>query len=96
MLVDYLPEDGPDGLVCDVEGNLWVAVRDAKRPGIVCYSPEGEELAYIPTPVPTNVAFGRGETAKTLYLTYGIGMDGQKSVLAKIEVEVEGYQLPSP
>jgi gluconolactonase len=96
VLVDYLPEDGPDGLVCDVEGNLWVAVRDAKRPGIVCYSPQGEELAYIPTPVPTNVAFGRGETAKTLYLTYGIGMDGQKSVLAKIEVEVEGYQLPSP
>ena len=96
VLVDYWPEDGPDGLVCDVRGNLWVAVRDATRPGIVCYSPKGEELAYIPTPIPTNVAFGRGEMAKTLYMTYGIGMGGEKSVLGKIEVEVEGYQLPSP
>ena len=73
-----------------------MAVRDATRPGIVCYSPKGEELAYIPTPIPTNVAFGRGEKAKTLYMTYGIGMGGEKSVLARIEVEVEGYQLPSP
>ena len=95
VLDDYSPEDGPDGLVCDLRGNLWVAVRDATRPGIVCYSPQGKELAYIPTPVPTNVAFGRGEHAKTLYMTYGVALDGQKSVLAKIEVEVEGYQLPA-
>ena len=95
VLVNYYPEDGPDGLVCDTEGNLWVAVRDATRPGIVCYSPKGKELAYIPTPVPTNVAFGRGTNAKTLYITYGLAQDGEKSVLAKIDVEVEGYQLPS-
>ncbi len=34
VLVDYAPEDGPDGLVVDSEGNLWAAVRDQKRPGI--------------------------------------------------------------
>ena len=61
VMVDYYPEDGPDGLVVDAEGNLYVAVRDVTRPGIVVYAPSGDELAYIPTPeVPTNVAFGRG------------------------------------
>ena len=70
VMVDYYPEDGPDGLVVDAEGNLYVAVRDVTRPGIVVYAPSGDELAYIPTPeVPTNVAFGRGEESKTLYVT---------------------------
>src|SRR4051812_11037787 len=45
MLVDYAPQDGPDGLTCDVEGNLYVAVRDETRPGIYVYSPAGKELA---------------------------------------------------
>ena len=40
-LVDYAPNDGPDGLVCDAAGHLYVAVRDATRPGIYVYSPAG-------------------------------------------------------
>src|SRR5262249_33116421 len=40
-LVDYAPQDGPDGMVCDRDGNLFVAVRDLTRPGIYVYSPEG-------------------------------------------------------
>jgi sugar lactone lactonase YvrE len=59
-LVDYAPYDGPDGLVVDTNGNLYVAVRAENRPGICVYSPDGTELAYIPTEVPTNVGFGRG------------------------------------
>ena len=96
MLVDYSPEDGPDGLVCDKDGNLWVAVRDITRPGIVAYSPSGEEKAYIPTPQqPTNVAFGRGKKSKTLYMTYGMQTpEGDKAVLARIQVKKEGYHLP--
>jgi gluconolactonase len=86
-LVDYSPEDGPDGLVVDVEGNLYVAVRDITRPGIVVYSPEGKELDYIPTEIPTNVGFGRGEESKTLYITAG------KS-LYRIRLNKEGFQLP--
>ena len=59
------------------------------------YSPSGEEKAYIPTPVPTNVAFGRGKKSKTLYLTYGLQTpEGDKSVLARIQVKKEGYHLP--
>ena len=69
VLVDYSPEDGPDGLVVDSEGNLWVAVRDATRPGIYAYTSSGEEKAYIPTTIPTNVHFGRGDDANLLYIT---------------------------
>jgi gluconolactonase len=88
ILVDYAPEDGPDGLCADVEGNLYVAVRDEKRPGIYVYSPEGKELAYIKTEIPTNVGFGRGDEASTLYITAG------KS-LYRIRLNKAGYQLPA-
>lgn len=87
-LVDYAPQDGPDGLVCDKEGNLWVAVRDETKPGIYVYAPDGKQLAVIPTELPTNVGFGRGAEAKTLYITAG------KS-LYRIKTNKEGYQLPS-
>ncbi|HEX6115041.1 MAG TPA: SMP-30/gluconolactonase/LRE family protein [Geminicoccaceae bacterium] len=89
VLVDYAPESGPDGLIADVEGNLYVAVRAESRPGIAVYNPEGKELAFIPTgdELPTNVGFGRGEESDVLYVTSG------KS-LYKIKMAKEGYQLP--
>ena len=87
-LVDYAPEHGPDGFEVDVEGNLYVAVRDKTRFGICVYDPDGKELAYIKTPeLPTNVAFGRGDSSKILYITAGGG-------LFKIHFAKEGYHLP--
>lgn len=86
-LVDYAPEDGPDGLVVDAEGNIYAAARDLTQPGVHIYSPKGEFLAYIPTEVPTNVGFGRGAESKTLYITAG------KS-LYRIKVKKDGYHLP--
>ncbi|MEW5976240.1 MAG: SMP-30/gluconolactonase/LRE family protein [Acidobacteriota bacterium] len=89
MLIDYAPEDGPDGLVTDVEGNLYVAVRAISHPGIYVYSPEGQELARIPTPVlPTNVGFGRGQDGQILYVTAG-------GNLYRIKMKKVGYQLPN-
>ena len=89
MLVDYAPQDGPDGMVVDVEGNLWVAVRDETRPGVRVYTSEGEELTYVETPdKPTNVAFGRGNTSKTLYIT-------AEHCLYSIQTMKEGYHLPA-
>ena len=86
VLVDYAPQDGPDGLVCDKDGNLYVATRAENRPGIAVYSPEGRELAFIKTELPTNVGFGRGKESKTLYITAG-------SSLYRIRLNREGYQL---
>jgi gluconolactonase len=88
VLVNYAPFDGPDGMVCDTEGNLFVAVRAENRPGIYVYTPDGKELEYIETEVPTNVGFGRGKENKTLYITAG------KS-LYRIQTNKEGYQLPA-
>lgn len=89
VLIDYAPDSGPDGLVADVEGNLYVAVRAESRPGIAVYSPEGEELAFISTgeELPTNVGFGRGEDSNLLYVTSG-------NSLYTIRMGKDGYQLP--
>jgi gluconolactonase len=87
-LVDYSPQDGPDGLVVDKAGNLFVAVRAENRPGICVYNPDGKELAYIKTEIPTNVGFGRGKDSNVLYITAG------KS-LYRIKLNTEGYQLPA-
>jgi gluconolactonase len=88
-LNDYAPEDGPDGLVTDSEGNLYVAIRAVSRPGIYVYNPQGKELARIPTTVlPTNVGFGRGVERSTLYVTAG-------GSLYRIQTKKSGYELPA-
>jgi gluconolactonase len=87
LLVDYAPQDGPDGLVCDVDGNVYAAVRDETRPGIYIYSPAGKEVGYIATEIPTNVGFGRGADANLLYITAG-------QSLYRIRLNKNGYQLP--
>lgn len=80
---------GPDGMIADVEGNLYVAERCEHRPGIAVYTPDGEELAFIPTgeELPTNVGFGRGEDSNLLYVTSGHS-------LYRIRMAKNGYQLP--
>ena len=86
-LVDYSPEDGPDGLTVDVDGNLYVAERSGKRPGIGIYNPAGKEIGFIETPLPTNVGFGRDEDSNLLYITAG-------SSLYRIRLKTMGYHLP--
>jgi gluconolactonase len=82
VLIDFYPGRSGDGMCIDAEGNLYVAAglhatRETSetldtRPGIHVISPQGELLAYQPTPVDTitNCAFG-GKDLRSLYITCG-------------------------
>jgi gluconolactonase len=89
VLVDFGDEAGIDGMTIDTQGNIYTAVRSEKRPGIIVYTPEGKELAYIPTKdLPTNCCFGRSNDAHTLYITAGTG-------LYRIKLKSLGYHSVS-
>jgi gluconolactonase len=86
VLVDFGQDLGIDGMTVDLEGNIYAAVRTANRFGIVVFTPEGKERAYIPTPdLPTNCCFGAGREASTLYVTAAKG-------LYRIGLAVAGYE----
>ncbi|RMG40906.1 MAG: SMP-30/gluconolactonase/LRE family protein [Planctomycetota bacterium] len=75
VLVDFGKELGTDGMTVDTQGRIYAAVRSERRHGIVVFSPQGKELAYIPTePLPTNCCFGNGPEIHTLYITAGTGL----------------------
>ena len=89
VFVDYGAEVVGDGMTVDVRGNLYVAIfKGLNGPGVAVYSPQGKELAFIRTPTHVqNVAYGRGDESKVLYIVGG-------SSIYKIELEVQGYHLP--
>ncbi len=83
-------ETGIDGMTVDQKGNIYTAFRAESRFGIVVFSPEGKELAYIPTPTtPTNCTFGIGDDASTLYITAGSG-------LYRIPCKIPGFHPSLP
>ncbi len=97
-LIDFGQENGIDGMAVDVKGNLYMAVRSLKRPGIWVSDPDGKEIAYIPTGkpnqdgkkpvgIPANVCFGRGAESKMLYITVDTS-------LYRIPVKVDGFYIP--
>ena len=72
-------ELGVDGMTLDRQGNLYVAMHNGnpKNPntGIVVLRPDGQLLERIPTPGvgwTTNLGFGRGADANSLYVTTAI------------------------
>jgi gluconolactonase len=83
-LVNFGKEVGTDGMTVDSKGNIYAAVRADSKHGIIVYTSKGKELAYIPTTeLPTNCCFGKGDDAKTLYVTSGKG-------LYRIKLNIEG------
>lgn len=74
VLVTY--ETGPDGMTVDTDGNIYAAIPGpADQMGVHVYSPAGERLAFISVPqAPSNVTFGRGADAQTLYITARTGL----------------------
>ena len=98
VLVDFGTEAGCDGMTVDVKGNVYLAVRSLKRPGILVIDPEGKEVAFIPTGpsqpgakepkgIPSNCCFGIGPESKMLYVTVDLS-------LYRIPLKVEGYHIP--
>ncbi len=80
VLYDFGTENGCDGMTVDEKGNLYLASRSLKRPGVLVLDPEGKELAFIPTGasqpeakepkgLPSNVTFGIGDEKNMLYVT---------------------------
>lgn len=62
VVIPDLPA-GPDGIRTDAKGNLFITAR-----GVVVYSPAGQLLGKINTPVnPRNLAFGDNDL-RTLYM----------------------------
>jgi gluconolactonase len=95
---DFGTEAGCDGMTVDVKGNLYLASRSLRRPGVLVLDPAGKELAFLPTgpsqpgakePVglPSNVTFGIGPEIKVLYVTV------DKS-LYRIRLKVDGFRVP--
>jgi gluconolactonase len=99
LIWDYGDQAGTDGMCVDRKGNIYMAARALKRPGVLVIDPTGKEVGFIPTGpsqpddakeptgIPANVCFGIGDESKTLYVTI------DKS-LYRIPVKEEGWHVP--
>jgi gluconolactonase len=75
VLADFGTQMGIDGMTTDTSGRIYAAFRQEARKGILVFSPEGKELAHIPTDtLPTNCTFGVGGEKNVLYITAGSGL----------------------
>lgn len=96
-LVDFGTENGCDGMTVDSLGNLYASCRSLARPGIKVVDPDGKELAFVETGprnqtglfddwegIPSNVEFGIGDDANSLYITI------DKS-LYRLKVKTRGF-----
>jgi gluconolactonase len=71
VLLNYAAEGGggADGIRLDRNGNIYAAVQTA-RSGVRVYTPEGREVAFVPTPEkPTNVELAAVDGRTWLYIT---------------------------
>jgi gluconolactonase len=65
----------PDGMAMDMDGNLYVALHDNPNRAIVALDPGGKVIQEFPLPdagLTTQLGFGRGDDAHSLYLTTGV------------------------
>lgn len=75
LFVDFNPDDGPDGIAFDENGNLYAAIRNESRPGIYVFNSYGKEIEYIATPeVPSNLTFTKYDKNRYIYITAGASL----------------------
>jgi gluconolactonase len=97
-LINFGDQPGGDGMTVDDKGNLYIADRSGKRPGVRITDPNGKEIGFIPTGepnqkvdsdhpgkgFPSNVEFGVGEGKNMLYVTVDLS-------LYRIRLNANGY-----
>lgn len=95
---DFGDQAGGDGMTVDAQGNLFIADRSVKRPGVLVLDPSGKELGFVPTGepnqkidpdhpgkgFPSNVEFGLGKENNVLYVTVDTS-------LYKVRLNTKGY-----
>jgi gluconolactonase len=86
VLFDFGPNRRSiDGMALDREGNLHAMAGTKERAGLYVFGPQGENLAFFPTPGdPTNCCFGGGAESSTLYIT---GLSGKKGCLFRLRLK---------
>ena len=99
VLIGFGKMKGCDGMCVDTSGNVYLTIREARRPGVMVVSPQGKEIAFIPTGpanqsaddpskppqgLPSNVEFGLGDEANMLYVTVDVS-------LYRIRLKTRGY-----
>ncbi len=98
VLYDFGQENGCDGMTVDQAGNLYLAARSLKRPGVLVLNPEGKEIAFLPTGLaqpgarepkglPSNVTFGIGDEKNVLYVTVDVS-------LYRVRLKTAGAKMP--
>jgi gluconolactonase len=83
LLHDYGSGYG-DGMVLDMAGNIYLTAGDGYAAGVYIFTPDGEQLGFIPTPeIAGNCTFG-GPDLRTLYVT-------ASSSLYRIRLAIPGW-----
>ena len=68
VLHDYGSGYGGDGMVLDVEGNIYLTAGDGDAAGVYIFTPDGEQLGFVQTPeIAGNCTFG-GHDLCTLFI----------------------------
>jgi gluconolactonase len=89
VLHDFGEGRGGDGMVLDIEGNIYLTAGQGNLAGVYIFSPNGEQLGFIPTgEAPGNCTFG-GPGLRTLYIT-------ATSSLYAIELTIPGQLVYPP
>ena len=83
-LYDFGDGYGGDGMVLDVEGNIYLTAGKDAKAGVHIFAPDGRQLGFIPTgEIPGNCTFG-GSDLRTLYIA-------ASSSLYRIRLAIPGY-----
>lgn len=96
-IVDFGSKKGCDGMTVDSRGHVYLTTRDPSQPGVLVVTPEGKQVAFIPTGpanqtgetfvgMPSNVEFGIGDEANVLYITIDLN-------LYRIPLKAKGFHM---